>query len=171
MHGKSVWVWSLRWGNARLERALPRPLFRGGVQTWRTQKEREWQGSPVWQGWAGRDRRRELPSPPMWERDGQAPERQEHGLTAQGCRMLESSGGWVPGYLDTWIPGASGGHVPSCWELYSTGHRVLAIVQVRLPTYRSTYPVSCLGRSVPLHQPRPTLGTQCNTWLVTFNSD
>lgn len=31
-------------GQCRLGRALPRPLFRGGVQTWRTEKGRERQG-------------------------------------------------------------------------------------------------------------------------------
>lgn len=59
VEAESVWVLGLRWGNARpggggtkghevtrvgallAPWALALPLFLGGVQTWRTQKERE----------------------------------------------------------------------------------------------------------------------------------
>lgn len=53
-------------------------------------------------GVAGKDRRRTLPFPPMWERDGQAPERQGHGPRVQGwpdAWELGSLGTWESGYL------------------------------------------------------------------------
>lgn len=58
-------------------------------------------------GVAGKDRRRKLPFPPMWERDGQAHERQEHGPQAQGC--LDAR---VLGYLGvSWARPS----LPACW--------------------------------------------------------
>lgn len=89
-------------------------------------------------GVAGKDRGRTLPFPPMWERDGQAPERQEHGPRVQG-----GPGAWVPGNLGISCSSLLASLLDMI--LYSTVdfvQRVPAIAPVRLPTYCIMYPFS-----------------------------
>lgn len=118
-------------------------------------------------GVAGKDTRRKLPFPPMWERDGQAPELQEHGPGGAGvaaAQELGSLGTWVSrGYVPPCHPAGPG----TCSCIFHSVQRVLAIAPVRLPTYRSMYP-SCVGRCgpVPPHQSRPALGSRMQHMVI-----
>lgn len=111
-------------------------------------------------GVAGKDRGRTLPFPPMWERDGQAPERQEHGPRVQGGAW--GLGTWEPGYL-VLIPACQPAGYDTvldrrlCTESTCDCSSPTAYVLHHVPFFAC----AC---SVPPHQSGPALGATRNTW-------
>lgn len=111
---------------------------------------------PVIAGVAGKDRRRTLPFPPMWERDGQAPQRQEHGPQRQGWPDA-----WGLGNLGIWVSRARPCQ-PACWIWYCTRPATWYREYLRLLQSDCLCTAVCTlfacARSVPPHQSRPALG-------------
>lgn len=119
-------------------------------------------------GVAGKDTRRKLPFPPVWERDGQAPELQEHGPGGAGvaaAQELGSLGAWVPGCLaGTSLPAILLGLASA--RVFSTRYRgYLRLLQSDcLRTAACTLRV--WAAAVQFHRINRDqhLGAECNTW-------
>lgn len=156
MHGKSVWVSSLldgamhTWDCPFLVRS-----FVVGSRPGAPRKGGSGKGASDCRG-GGERQKAHAAVPPMWERDGQAPERQEHGPQRQGWPDA-----WELGYLGIWVSRARPCQ-PACWIWYCTRPAAWYREYLRLLQSDCLSTTACTlfacAHSVPPHQSRPALG-------------